>query len=78
MPVFLNNHIMTAISFILTFVAIYLLIGLIFSVFFLIKGLTQLDAATEGSGLFFKMLIFPGLLVFWPIIALKWKKAIQS
>lgn len=62
------------ITFILLAVAIYLVLGLLFSLFFLRKGLTKVDASTEGTNWIFKLLILPGLLVFWPLFFYKWNK----
>lgn len=62
------------ISILLALVAVYLLLGLLFSIFFLWKGLAKVDPATKGSGLFFKLLIFPGMCAFWVFFLLKWLK----
>lgn len=51
---------------------LYLISGLIFSVSFIIWGLTSVDSHAKNTGLIFKILIIPGLVVLWPIIVLKW------
>lgn len=56
----------------LNIAAIYLLIGLVFALLFLIKGLHRIDAGAEGSGFLFKLLILPGVIAFWPFLANKW------
>ncbi|MEM9686936.1 MAG: hypothetical protein AAF934_08450 [Bacteroidota bacterium] len=62
------------ISYILTAVACYSIAGVLFSLLFLWKGLTKTDPATKGSGVVFKLLIFPGLIIFWPLFIRKWIK----
>jgi len=54
---------------------IYLLLGAIFSIFFLWKGIGKVDAGTNGSGLVFKLMLFPAMTVFWVIFLRKWLKA---
>lgn len=62
------------ISNILLIIGIYLALGVVFSILFLWKGITKVDAATEGSGLFFKVLLFPAMTVFWIFFLRKWLK----
>ncbi len=62
------------ISTLLLFIGIYLLIGVLFSILFLWKGITNVDPDTKGSGVFFKILLFPGICVFWILFLIKWMK----
>jgi hypothetical protein len=39
------------------------------------KGLQRLDAAARGSGLGFRLLITPGIVALWPLVALAWRRA---
>ena len=57
-----------------TLLAIYFAAGLIASIFLLWKGIHHIDPSTEGSGLGFKLLMLPGLLLFWPSFLIKWLK----
>lgn len=54
---------------------VYLALGVIFSVPFLTKWIHTLDEGTHDSGLAFKMIIFPGCVVFWPVLL---RKYVQS
>ena len=54
---------------------IYLLIGVLFSIAFLFKGLGKVDPGTKGSSFFFKVLLFPGLVFFWILFLPKWLKS---
>lgn len=53
----------------------YFLLGLLFSLVFVWKGLAKVDPATQGSSFWFKAIIFPGLCAFWPLLLYKWIKA---
>jgi len=54
---------------------IYLLLGVLFVVPFLLKGLTKVDAGAHGGTIGFKIIIIPGVIVFWPLLLRKWMKA---
>ncbi|MFK7970620.1 MAG: hypothetical protein AB8F95_09640 [Bacteroidia bacterium] len=59
---------------ILFIAAAYLAIGLIFSVFFYLKGMSKIDAITAESTWGFKLIVFPGVIAFWPFLLSKWRK----
>jgi hypothetical protein len=54
--------------------AIYLLAGVLFVIPFLMKGLTKVDEGAHGSTIGFKIIIIPGVIVFWPVLLSKWMK----
>ena len=56
-------------------VAIYLVLGILFVVPFLLKGLTKVDEGACGGTIGFKIIIIPGVIVFWPVLLSKWMKA---
>jgi hypothetical protein len=58
----------------LIIVAIYLVLGVCFVIPFLIKGLAKVDEGTHGSTIGFKIIIIPGVIVFWPVLLKKWIK----
>lgn len=62
----------TVINSLLLVGGIYLAMGLIFSLFFLWKGVEKVDENTQGAGLFFKLLLLPGMCAFWPLFLKKW------
>lgn len=51
---------------------LYFLVGAAFSVFMYWKSLKKIDTGVEGTGIGFKLLLLPGMLVFWPLFAKKW------
>ena len=54
--------------------AIYLLGGVLFVIPFLMKGLNKIDEGAHGSTIGFKIIIIPGVIVFWPVLLAKWMK----
>lgn len=54
-----------------TVLLLYLIIGILFAVFFLWKGLARMDEKTIGTSWFFKALILPGTIALWPILLRK-------
>ena len=60
---------------VLIIVLIYLLLGVLFVIPFLVKGLTKVDEGAHGGTIGFKIIIIPGVVVFWPVLLNKWIKA---
>ena len=54
--------------------AIYLLGGVLFVIAFLMNGLEKIDEGAHGSTIGFKIIIIPGVIVFWPVLLSKWMK----
>ena len=65
---------MAAIEIILIIVVVYLALGVLFLIPFLIKGITKVDDGARGSNIGFKIIIIPGVVVFWPVLLSKWIK----
>ncbi len=49
----------------------YLFAGLVFSVPFVIFGIQRVDPSVKGWNVLFRVLILPGLSVFWPLFAVR-------
>jgi hypothetical protein len=56
----------------LTVAGLYLAVGLLFAAAFLPKGITRVDEGAKGAGIWFKALILPGVVCFWPALLKKW------
>ncbi len=55
---------------------IYVGIGLLFSIPFAFAGAKKIDStATEGT-IGFKLLIIPGAIALWPLLANRWRKKV--
>lgn len=51
---------------------VYLCIGLLFSVVFLLWGVTRVDPITGGAPKAFRLVILPGVVLLWPLMLIKW------
>lgn len=57
---------------ILAVIAAYLLLGLLFTIPFIIKGVTTVDEGAHASSWGFRVIIIPGTIIFWPFLLKKW------
>ena len=57
--------------------AIYLVVGAFLLVPIHLRALPLIDPACTGTPLVFRVLISPGLITFWPIVLLRWRRAIR-
>jgi hypothetical protein len=64
-----------AVKIIFMVAVLYLAAGVLFAVFFLNRGIQKIDTAAHGSGWGFRLIILPGIIVFWPVLLIKWIKA---
>ncbi len=53
-------------NFLSLMVTIYLSAGVIFALYLILKGFKDLDYHTQGTSLIFKLMMIPGILIFWP------------
>ncbi|MDX1477716.1 MAG: hypothetical protein R3301_08395 [Saprospiraceae bacterium] len=53
----------------------YLLIGVVFAVWFVVRGVTNVDPGVRGSSVVFRLLLLPGSVLLWPVLLGKWRKA---
>lgn len=53
-------------------VGLYLLAGLVFGVPFVIKGAGRIDPAAAEGTRGFRILILPGVIALWPVLARRW------
>jgi hypothetical protein len=58
---------------VLIIAVIYLTLGVLFVIPFLLKGLTKVDEGAHGGSIGFKIIIIPGVIVFWPVLMKKWR-----
>lgn len=62
---------MTVAEVIVTGGAVYALVGLLFGVWFVTIGVTRFDPAARGTSPLFRLLILPGCVALWPLLAVK-------
>jgi len=58
-----------------TLLALYLAAGAIFAVPFAWRGASAVDPAARGATVGFRILITPGVVVLWPALLMKWRRA---
>jgi hypothetical protein len=51
---------------------VYLGIGVVFAVPFLVKGIGKIDPVAAEGTVGFKIIIFPGVMALWPLLARRW------
>ena len=56
--------------------SLYAALGVVFAVVFVCVGVKRFDAQAVGTGLGFRVLIFPGSVAFWPLLLRRWAKGI--
>ncbi|MGE0222805.1 MAG: hypothetical protein AB7F35_04555 [Acetobacteraceae bacterium] len=59
-------------TFIVQAVTIYLGLGAGIALVFLLWGIDRIDPAAQGSYAF-RPLLFPGLVLLWPLVILRWR-----
>jgi len=65
---------MAIVTIILYIVAVYLALGFLFMIPFVIKGVDRIDENAHGSSIGFRIIIIPGVIVFWIVLLKKWLK----
>jgi hypothetical protein len=55
----------------------YLISGLVVGVPFVLGGVDRVDEAARGAGLGFRLVILPGAVALWPLLAGKWLQALR-
>ncbi len=59
-------------------VGVYLGIGVVFAFPFLLKGIGRIDPVAAKGTVGFKILIFPGVIALWPLLAWRWLTGVTA
>lgn len=51
---------------------VYVAIGLLFAIAFVWIGVARVDPGARGAPIGFRLLIFPGTVALWPLLARRW------
>ena len=62
----------TLASWIMGLLGLYFVLGILFVVPFLLKGMRRIDPATDGGSIGFRLIIVPGIIALWPLLAKRW------
>lgn len=57
---------------------LYAAIGIVFALAFLWRGVGRIDPVAAEGTLGFKILIFPGCVAFWPLLAKRWLSGVEE
>ena len=60
-----------AIDIFLVLIAAYMILGLLFSIYFYVSGAAKIDEGTKETPWHFKLIIFPGVVLFWSVLLVK-------
>lgn len=63
---------------ILWIAAAYLLCGVIFAVPFVIAGVGRIDPHAQHGSWGFRILIAPGTILLWPLLASRWVRGVRA
>jgi len=53
-------------------------LGAVFAVPFLAAGIHRVDSHAKGSGLGFRLLVFPGVAALWPLLMGRWLRGVSE
>lgn len=53
---------------------LYALLGIVFALFFVLGGIARVDAAAKQSTWGFRLMIVPGVIALWPLLAVRWRR----
>lgn len=59
-------------QFIVAAVAAYAAVGLLFAAAFVSTGVGRIDPSAEHAPIGFRLLIVPGTVALWPLLAIRW------
>ncbi|MEM7350285.1 MAG: hypothetical protein AAF657_05735 [Acidobacteriota bacterium] len=65
---------LTAATWLVNILTIYLGVGLLFAIAFVWKGVGKIDPAAKEGTIGFRLLIIPGAAALWPILANRWMR----
>ncbi len=66
---------LTVATWLVNILAVYAGVGLLFAIPFVAKGAGKIDPSAASGTLGFRLLIIPGTVAFWPILARRWLAA---
>jgi hypothetical protein len=47
-------------------------VGVLFALAFIRKGISRVDPVAKGSGVGFRLNVFPGTAALWPVLLVRW------
>jgi hypothetical protein len=78
LPEKLKLMIVTIAIALLIIMAVFIVCGVIFTFFFIARGLEKIDEEAAASTWGFRIIIIPGCILLWPVLLKKWIKAAKE
>ena len=50
----------------------YVALGILFAIPFLVRGIYRVDSQAHGATSGFRLIILPGVIALWPLLAARW------
>lgn len=69
---------MNPVDAILLLLGVYLGVGVVFAIAFVLRGVGRIDTAATGAPLGFRLLIIPGSAALWPLLLRRWIAAARA
>lgn len=73
----MNDFAISFVEWMLKLITAYAIAGLVFAVPFVIFLIKRVDPAVRGWAIGFRLIIIPGVVVFWPLFAIRLLKGKQ-
>lgn len=67
----MNAFVISLVEWLIKLVQVYFIAGFIFAVLFSLFGVQRTDPAARGLAPLFRLIISPGVSIFWPMFALR-------
>ncbi len=61
-----------------TLARLYGALGLAFAVAFVLLGIQRVDPSARGASWGFRVAVIPGVVLLWPLLALRWLRGRQT
>jgi len=68
---------MHAAQFLVEILSVYGMLGAIFAAAFVWSGIEQVDPVARHAPLGFRLIVAPGSAVLWPLLLVRWVKAVR-
>lgn len=63
---------MAAAEWLVRVLTVYGVLGMLFAIAFATKGIGRVDPVAKGSKAGFRLIVFPGVAVLWPLLLARW------
>lgn len=68
----------TLATWLVTLSGIYAAAGIVFAIPFVVKGAGRVDESAREGTWGFRVLIFPGVVALWPLLARRWASGLEA